>query len=216
MDYKGENSARIALTLELLNVVKKHAGSERQCNGFWIMKRFLIADKAFWIQELGEEEYNRQLEHYSITNIEQNKRKELDEEARRIREEAKLKIDQLKAEAYAKQSDVAKEKLESEKPEEPMLPEPEDSKLKEFFESWKDRLEITETESEYQLRFKENYGSAVFTEILPIVKGFNGLFVSQGKHSFFRIPKVTAKMEMSSLATTRNGTQPVSPSPNSQ
>lgn len=113
MDYKGENSCRIALTLELLNVIKKYAGKDKQTNGFWLMKFALLADKDFWVKELGsEEEYQNQVEHYSITNIEQRKKKELEKKVREIREEAKLKIEQLNAEHYAKQSDLAVENRE--------------------------------------------------------------------------------------------------------
>lgn len=108
MDYKGENSVRIALTLELLNVVKNHAGSDKQKNGFWLMKHILTVGKDFWLKELGKEEYQRQLEHYSKTNIEQRTERKLKEQERRIRAEAKQKIEAIRAEAYATQSEVAK------------------------------------------------------------------------------------------------------------
>jgi uncharacterized protein YeeX (DUF496 family) len=96
---KGENSAQISLTLELLNIVKKHAGKEEQINGFWICKRWLTFDeeiKKEIIEKHGQEFYNELLAHYSKTNIQQRTERELEEQAKKIREEAKAKIEALK------------------------------------------------------------------------------------------------------------------------
>jgi hypothetical protein len=106
---KGENSAIIQLTLQLLNYVAKHSGDEKQNRGFYIAKRWLMFDPDVR-KELGEDLWKELLAHYSITNIEQQKLKQMEEEAKRIREEARFKIDQLKAEAYANQTDLTKEK----------------------------------------------------------------------------------------------------------
>lgn len=96
---KGENSASISLTLELLNIVKQKAGKDEQINGFWICKRWLMFDeevKKEIIEKYGQSFYDELLVHYSKTNIQQRAEREIKEEAKRIREEAKAKIEELK------------------------------------------------------------------------------------------------------------------------
>jgi hypothetical protein len=96
---KGENSASISLTLELLNIVKQKAGKDEQINGFWICKRWLMFDeevKKEIIEKYGQSFYDELLAHYSKTNLQQRAEREIKEEAKRIREEAKAKIEELK------------------------------------------------------------------------------------------------------------------------
>lgn len=112
---KGENSASISLTLELLNIVKRRAGIDQQINGFWICKRWLMFDeevKKEIVDKYGQAFYDELLAHYSKTNIQQRAERELEREAKEIRrkakEEAKAKIEQLKM------ADVRKHALERE------------------------------------------------------------------------------------------------------
>jgi len=80
-------------------------------------KRLLLCDaefKARFIEKYGELEYQKTVEHYSRTNIQLREKKKIEEEAKRIREDAKLKIEQMKAEAYGKQVDLTDEKKASE------------------------------------------------------------------------------------------------------
>ena len=89
---KGENSASISLTLELLNIVKRRAGIDQQINGFWICKRWLMFDeevKREIIEKHGQEFYDELLTHYSKTNIQQRKERELEEQAKDIKNQAK-------------------------------------------------------------------------------------------------------------------------------
>lgn len=92
---KGSNSARIALTLELLNIINEFAGKEDQNSGFWIMKRLLIHDKEFKekiIQKYGNDTYETSLRRYSKTNLEQRRDKEMKKEATAMRKESDRKI----------------------------------------------------------------------------------------------------------------------------
>lgn len=96
---KGENSASISLTLELLNIVKKHAGQEEQINGFWICKRWLMFDeetKREIIEKYGQEKYDELLIHYSKTNLQQRQDRQLEDEANNVKK--KNKEDAKKAE----------------------------------------------------------------------------------------------------------------------
>lgn len=205
-------------------IIQAHAKDAKQGTATYTTRLLMETFRDEYVKMWGQEDYDAYMKELNLNIAEQQRQNLEREKQKQTRREEKLALKKKSLELKEKElsiretnTEIRTEKIESEKPQpEPKIPEPEDPKLKEFFEDWKNRLEITETESEYVLRFRENYGSGVFTEILPIVKGFNGLFVSQGKHSFFRIPKVTGKAEMSVSATNGNVTQHVSPSPNSQ
>jgi len=103
---RGRNSVSIACTLELINLIKTHSGKEDMNEGFWLIKRLLTEDSEFkteFIEKYGQDVYEKTLKHYSRTNLEQRKDRELREKEKAIKEQAKLEIEKLRAQAYAEQ-----------------------------------------------------------------------------------------------------------------
>ena len=101
---KGENSASIALKLEILNVIKRYSGAANQSNGFWLMEQALLGNltKEFWVTEFekdfpnqGEAIYESMVQWYSKTNIQQHQLNELEAEKKRLRDEAREKIEKM-------------------------------------------------------------------------------------------------------------------------
>lgn len=148
---KGKNTIAVALTLEIINTVKEFASVEDQNEGFWIIKRLLTQDpevKKRFLEKYGEEVYNETVKHYSKTNLEQRAERKLREEAQKIKDEARQKIEQLKAEAYAQQ--VKNSSPLPEKPESPEVIE-----LKKRIEEHKTKRPNF-LSSEYKPWFEEN------------------------------------------------------------
>lgn len=113
---KGKNNVHIACTLEVINTLREFSSAIDQNEGWHLIKRLLINDEGFkkrFIEKYGEAVYQETLKHYSKTNIEQRAERKLKEEQQRIKEEARQKIEQLKAEAYATQSNLGKQKFDS-------------------------------------------------------------------------------------------------------
>lgn len=105
---KGKNSVMIACTLEILNTLKEFSSKVDQNEGYHLAKRLLMNDaefKARFIEKYGQEVYNQTVLHYSKTNIVQRAERELKDKEKAIREDAKQKIEELKANAYAKQTE---------------------------------------------------------------------------------------------------------------
>jgi len=106
---KGENTANIAMKLEIANVVKRYSGDTNQSNGFWLMEEALkgTLTKEFWISEFekdfptkGEEIYARMIEFYKKTNIEQRTENQAKKLAKEIRKEARKKAKELECARY--------------------------------------------------------------------------------------------------------------------
>ena len=115
---KGKNSVSIACTLELINTLKEFSSKGDQNEGFHLAKRLLVNDSEFskrFIEKYGLEVYQKTVEHYSKTNIQQRAERELREKEKKIREEAKMKIETLKAESYASQTSLGVSKRERSK-----------------------------------------------------------------------------------------------------
>jgi hypothetical protein len=112
---QGENNASICLKLELKNVIDQYAGKAKQNKGFWIISRLLTVDselKQEIIKAYDEETYNALLTHYSKTNIQQRAENELKLQVKTMREDFKMKLEEIKAENYAKQTSVAVSKFD--------------------------------------------------------------------------------------------------------
>ena len=96
---KGKNNVHIACTLECINEIKECSSHEKQNEGFWVMKRLLTKDEEFkqkFIHDYGEEVWREMVKHYSKTNIEQRAERKLKEEAAKIRQDARDKIEAVK------------------------------------------------------------------------------------------------------------------------
>lgn len=220
----ANNFVPLFLPLELLTILNEGSGKDSQAISTYVLKILVLSHREQIVSKYGQEVYDNLLKECSKDVLTQKREKSEREKAKLARQTEKLELRKKSLELKEKElsiretnTEIRTEKIESEKPEpEPKLPEPEDPKLKEFFSDWKDRLEISETETEYQLKVVAYCPSGMFTELSQKVKGFNGHYVSEGKNSHFIIPKVTGKAEMSVSATNRTVTQPVSQSPNSQ
>jgi arginine utilization protein RocB len=100
---KGENVVKITLTLELLNLFRQHAGEEDMNVNFWMVKRILKEPEIEkeLIDRYGLAEYQKQLEHFSKTNIVQREERKLKEAEKMIREstrqQANEEIEKLKS-----------------------------------------------------------------------------------------------------------------------
>ena len=88
---RGENTAIIQLKLKLVNYVNEHAGQEKQSRGFYIAKRWLMFDP-----DIPQDVKAEMLEWYSKTNLQQQEENKFEVEARKIRQEARAKIEALK------------------------------------------------------------------------------------------------------------------------
>lgn len=95
---KGENSASIAMKLQISNIVKRYSGAAQQKNGFWLMHQALLGKliPEFWISEFekdfpskGKEIYDEMVQHYAKTNIQQNLEFKAKEEAKKVRKDVR-------------------------------------------------------------------------------------------------------------------------------
>lgn len=118
----GENIATIAMKLAITNVVKRYSGVAQQKNGFWLMEQALLGNltKEFWIAEFekdnpshGKEIYDEMVAHYAKTNIQQHEETALEEEARKIRKDARDKIQGLKNQFLQAETTAMQDKHEA-------------------------------------------------------------------------------------------------------
>ena len=96
---KGENSASIAMKLQISNIVKRYSGAAQQKNGFWLMHQALLGKliPEFWISEFekdfpskGKEIYDEMVQHYAKTNIQQHEENKIEAESIKIRKDGRL------------------------------------------------------------------------------------------------------------------------------
>lgn len=141
---KGHNSVVVACRLELINLIRTHAGKEDQNEGFWVIKRLLTKDsefKAEFIEKYGKDLYQETLEHYSKTNLEQRRERQLKQKIREKREEQRLEIERMKAEAYAKQVE-GKPEIEEEIPKKPRLSQKRRKEIEKILRKAKKQLKL--------------------------------------------------------------------------
>jgi hypothetical protein len=114
MTKEGENSVRLSLTLQMLNILKTHAGPLNLANHDWVQTMLYTHPeiKKEFVDRYGEELWQKQLDHFSRTNIDKAAEKKIRAEARRIRVETELKIKELNAQSVAKNADTGQAKIE--------------------------------------------------------------------------------------------------------
>jgi 23S rRNA-/tRNA-specific pseudouridylate synthase len=209
---KGENVlSPKAIHCELINYFSQNAGEENLDKMDWLIKEVMTKEehRKNLIQKYGEEKYDELLKWYTRTNIQKREERRLREEARRIRAEARLRIEELKAQAYAKQSDVAQEKVtmvkkeaeEEKKLEEPKpepIPEPRNLELIKNLVSDDDFHAIENLPVKFEdsgqliIVIPTGYlGRENYSKVNDVVTRMNGKYVIAGRDSRFEIPKPT-------------------------
>ena len=89
---RGKNNVSISCTLELINYIKTYAGQADQNEGFWLMTQMLTNNDWFkktFTEKYGKEVYDKMVQHYSKTNLQQRTERALEEETKEIKTDAK-------------------------------------------------------------------------------------------------------------------------------
>jgi hypothetical protein len=112
----GKNSLRIACTLEVINIINSHCSLLDMYNWTWLIKHFLESSdiKTEFIQRYGIEKYNESLVHYSRTSIQIRTENAIKKAIEDKKEEQKMEIEKLKAEAYKLQVTTTENKAQKE------------------------------------------------------------------------------------------------------
>ena len=173
---RGDNVTTIALTTEILNVVRLGSGRERQNYNDWLVKLALEHKtmKKLFREVYGDEakeQYEKAYIHFSKTNLQRKKEREAKEKTKQLKEELKERIEKIKTYAYATQSGV-------EVDEDLNLIDKENLQYK--LESLKDRgvIKVSEMPDHYQINVIANLGLKDVEKIRELVKENNAEFVT--------------------------------------
>lgn len=85
---RGENIASIAMTIRIMNIVKDMSGKHDLDNGSQLMLLALANDefKRAYLERYGDDAYRKDVERYSVSNIQKQatkQRKEAEKDAQR-------------------------------------------------------------------------------------------------------------------------------------
>lgn len=115
---KGDNLVQCALMNEINHALNMISGERDQKKAFTLVYLAISGDRE--LRDLIEKKYGREklnelIEHYRKTTFQQEKERKLKVEAKKIMDEAKQKVVELKAKGYVKQTEVSEQNTELKK-----------------------------------------------------------------------------------------------------